>query len=98
MEKLHFNSKEEFVDLFNRKTRRVTDIIVYAIEQAIINKKKSAGLFEVTFQDYEQVIEISLPKATWQSALESCLDFYHKEQASDEAIDTWKLLELVKVY
>lgn len=97
MKKLHFNSTEEFESLFKREDKSVTDSIVRAIELAIVDKKRTAKIFEITFLSYEEQYEISLPKSQWAHALQSCLDFYHKHESVDEAIDTWKLLELVKV-
>lgn len=97
MVKIHFNSPEEFSSLFKRKEVNVTNAIVEAIEQAMIDRKKSAMLFEITFEEHDNLYEISLPSSQWTSALQSCLDHYHTLQMSDEAIDTWKLLEAAKV-
>ena len=97
MRKLHFNTTEEFESLFKKEDKAVTDSIVRAIEMAIVEKKRTAKIFEITFLSYEEYYEISLPKSQWAHALQSCLDFYHKHESVDEAIDTWKLLELVKV-
>ena len=94
---LHFNSAKEFEDLFSKKNLTVTNTIVTSIERAIIDKKKTAKLFMLTFQNYEDAFEITLPQACWKESLESCLNFYHKKNMQDEQIDTWKLLELVKV-
>jgi len=94
---LHFESSQEFEDLFNKKSLIITDAIVESIERAIVDKKDTAKLFSLTFQDYEDAYEITLPKACWRESLESCLDFYHKKDLQDQQIDTWKLLELVKV-
>lgn len=96
MVKLHFNTTEEFEELFKSKKRATTDAIVQGIEQAVIKNRKTAPLFEITFQESQRAFEISLPQAEWANALESCLDHYHQLQEADDAIDTWKLLEAVK--
>ena len=98
MVKLHFISTAEFETLFRNKTREVTDAIVVGIEIAIAENKKTAQLFEITFQDVDQMFEISLPQSQWKISLESCLDHYHKLEEVDKQIDTWKLLELVKTF
>lgn len=98
MVKLHFTTTDEFETLFKKKTREVTDAIVLGIEIAIANNKKTAQLFEITFQDVDQMFEISLPQSQWKISLESCLDHYHKLEEADKQIDTWKLLELVKTF
>ena len=96
MVRLHFNTTEEFEELFKSKKRATTDAIVNGIELALANNKKTAPLFEITFQETQRAFEISLPQAEWANALESCLDHYHHLQEADDAIDTWKLLEAVK--
>jgi hypothetical protein len=98
MKKLHFESTEQFVTLFQSKRKDVTDSIVESIEQAMSNCKKTALLFEITFEDAELMYEISLPASQWPSALEKCLEHYHELGLSNEQIDTWKLLEAAKVW
>lgn len=98
MRKLHFHTAEEFETLFKRNNVEVTTSIVKSIEQAMAERKRSAPLFEITFEEHENLYEISLPSSQWATALQSCLDHYHKLDMSDEAIDTWKLLEAAKVW
>jgi len=97
MVKLHFKTTEEFEVLFKSKKRNVTDAIVDGIQQAMMNRKKTAQLFEITFEEEETMFDISLPRAEWQQALSASLEHYHELEADDECIDTWKLLEAVKV-
>lgn len=97
MGKLHFNTPEEFTATFRKKNVDVTNTIVESIEKAMQNRKQTALLFEITFEEHDNLYEISLPRSQWEHALQSCLDFYHKEEMSDAAIDTWKLLEAAKV-
>lgn len=96
--KLHFNSTKEFEQLFKNKSTKVTNQIVSGIEKAMMGGHRSAVLFEITFEDYDRVFEISLPFSQWEVSLTSCLDHYHELNMPDEAIDTWKLLEAVKVW
>lgn len=98
MVKLHFTSTDEFETLFKNKSIKVTDAIVKGVQDAMQGGKKSAPLFEISFEDVDSLYEISLPQSQWVSALEHCLDYYHKEEMSDAAIDTWKLLEAAKVW
>ena len=44
MVNLHFETAEEFEDLFKRKSIKVTDAIVSGIEKALTENKKSAPL------------------------------------------------------
>lgn len=96
MTTLHFENLEEFTTLFKKKNKEVSDAIRLGVEKAMMNRKKSAELFQLTFADADDAYEITLPKAIWETALESCLNFYHDNDHADEAIDTWKLLEAVK--
>jgi hypothetical protein len=96
MTNLHFENLEEFTTLFREKNKEVSDAIRIGVENAMMNRKKSAELFQLTFADADDAYEITLPEAIWETALESCLNFYHENEHTDEAIDTWKLLEAVK--
>jgi len=98
MVKLHFNSTEEFESIFKRKTLSVTRSIIQGIEEALQKNKRTALLFEITFEEVDTMYEISLPKSQWQTALESCLEHLHKENLANEEIHCWKLLEAVKVW
>jgi len=98
MVKLHFNSTEEFESIFKRKTLSVTRSIIQGIEEALQKNKRTALLFEITFEEVDTMYEISLPKSQWQTALESCLEHLHKENLANEEIDCCKLLEAVKVW
>lgn len=97
MVKLHFETTDEFEQLFKSKTLTVTRAIYSGIEQAVIKNKRSAGLFQITFEEADMMYEITLPYSQWESALTNCLDHFHKEELADEAIDCWKLLEAIKV-
>ena len=96
MVRLHFNNTSEFEGLFKRKTLQVTRTIVDGVQKAYTSNKRSAPLFEITFDDVDTMYEISLPKSQWPMALEHCLDHLHKEDLADEQIDCWSLLESLK--
>ena len=98
MVKLHFNTTDEFEGLFKRKSLSVTRSIISGIEKAMQKNKRTAPLFEISFEEVDMMYEISLPKSQWQTALENCLEHLHKENLADEEIDCWKLLEAVKVW
>ena len=94
--KLHFNTTDEFEGLFKRKSLAVTRSIISGIEKAMQSRKRTAPLFEITFEEVDMMYEISLPQSQWQPALENCLEHLHAEELPDEQIDCWKLLEAVK--
>ena len=94
--KLHFNSTDEFDILFKKQTLAVTRSIIKGIEETMQSNKRSALLFEITFEGVDSMYEISLPVSQWTTALESCLSHLHKAGLADEQIDCWKLLEIAK--
>ena len=96
MRKLQFKTPEDFQEVFTSRKVMVTDAIVDSIEQAVMHNKKTANIFEVTFEEAEQLFEIALPLIEWVNALEAALDHYHEIEEADKCIDTWKLLEAVK--
>lgn len=98
MVKLHFETTQEFETLFKSKKKYVTDAIVLGIEKAMQDGKRTAMLFEITFEQVDMMYEISLPLSQWQQALEASLEHYHVLELPDEQIDTWKLLEAIKVW
>ena len=95
---LHFKNTDQFEILFRSKTLKVSDGIVSGIEKALQENKKTADLFQLTFEGVDHSYEISLNRVEWKAALENCLDHYHHLELADKQIDCWKLLELVKVW
>lgn len=100
MKKLNFNSTEEFESLFSgkNKKREVTDAIVEGIEEAMKFNKTSAPIFLFTFSEAEIEYEMSLPQDQWITALQACLEHYEELELTDECIDTWKLIEVIKFW
>lgn len=96
MKKLHFETIAQFEDAFTRSSRELTDSIVKGIELAILENKKSADVFSITFETYDGQFDISLPQTQWSSSLDACLKHYSELNLTDECIDTWKLMELLK--
>ena len=91
MKKLHFENTDEFERVFKAKDEEVTDAMVEGINEAFSYQKKSAELFEITFQDIDIVYEITLPSTQWEIALETCLNHYRDLEQSDKAIDVYLL-------
>ena len=91
MRKLHFENTDEFERVFKATDEEVTDAMVEGIQEAFTYQKKSAELFEITFENAELVYEITLPSTQWELALETCLNHYRDLEASDKAIDTYLL-------
>ena len=91
MRKLHFENTDEFERVFKATDEEVTDAMVEGIQEAFTYQKKSAELFEITFENADLVYEITLPSTQWELALETCLNHYRDLGASDKAIDTYLL-------
>lgn len=91
MVKLHFGNTEEFEKLFKSRDIQITDAIVEGIQEALSFHKKTAQLFQVSFEEVELSYEISLPSNQWNIALDNCLKHYTEIQESNKAIDTYLL-------
>ena len=98
MVRLHFKRTEDFEGLFKNKTLSVTRSIVKGIEAAMKENKKTAPLFEISFDEADTMFEISLSQSQWEPALQSCLEHLHAKELADEQIDCWKLLEAAKAW
>ena len=55
MVRLHFRDTKDFEGLFKNKKRNVTDGIVSGIEEAMKHNKKSAPLFQLTFDTVDRI-------------------------------------------
>ncbi len=96
MRKLQIESLEELESVFKEKTVDMTTNIRDSIQEAINNKKKTALLFEIEVDGMDTSFEISITTKEWMTALENCLKHYEEWGMSDEAIDTWQLIQKVK--
>ena len=66
---LHFENLNEFTTLFKEKNKEVSDAIRIGVENAMMKRKKTAELFQLTFADADDAYEITLPEAIWETAL-----------------------------
>ena len=96
MKKLVFESTDQFSEFFKGKSPELTNAIVESIRDAFMFQKKTANLFEITFDASDSVFEISLSHKEWIVALENCLKHYSEWEMGDEAIDTYLLIKELK--
>ena len=74
MVKLHFRDTSDFEVLFKRKTLSVTRSIIKGIEEAMQkNNSKTAPLFEISFENADNMYEISLPRSQWVQRIRKLL-------------------------
>lgn len=93
--KLSFGNIKELEDLFITPNLKVANGIVDGIEKSFAAKKKSALLFEFSFEGDEYEYSVSLPKEQWAPALKACLKKYEEHEMFDQAIDTYQLIQKV---
>ena len=93
--KLSFHDIEEFEKLFRAPSIEVANGIVTGIEQSHSKQKKTALLFEFSFEGDEYEYTVSLPKEQWSTALKACLKKYEELEMFDQAIDTFQLIQKV---
>jgi len=98
MKKLVFESTNEFSEYFKGKSPELTNTIVHAIRDAFMFHKKTANLFEISFDQSDSIFEISLSHKEWVVALENCLSHYHEWEMHDDEIDTWQLIKEIKLW
>jgi hypothetical protein len=98
MKQLSFRTPDEFSEFFKAKNPELTNTISNAIREAMSFNKKTAQLFEISFEGVDTVFEISLTKNQWVVALENCLSHYEEWQMGDDAIDTYLLIKDVKAW
>lgn len=96
MKKLQIESLKELENIFKKKSVSMTNNIREGIQEAKINKKKTAILFEIDVQGLDANFEISLRSKEWIPALENCLKHYEEWGMGDEAIDTYLLIKELK--
>jgi hypothetical protein len=96
MRKLQIQSLEELESIFREKTVDMTTNIRDSIQEAVNNRKKTALLFEIEVDGMDTSFEVSITTKEWMTALENCLKHYEEWGMSDEAIDTWQLIQKVK--
>lgn len=75
----------------------MTNSIRNSIQEAIEKNRKTAQLFEIEVEGLDSVFEISITSREFQTALENCLKHYQEWEMYDDDIDTWQLLEKLKV-
>lgn len=95
MKKIKFQNTDEFERVFKKRDLEITDSIYESIEEASNSKKKTANLFEISFEDVDITYDITLPNSQWETALQACLDIYTELSESDKAIDTYLLKKRV---
>ena len=98
MKKLIFRSTDEFSEFFKGKSPELTNAIVHSIREAFMFHKKTANLFEISFDESDSIFEISLAHKEWIVALENCLSHYEEWEMGDDAIDTFLLIKEIKAW
>lgn len=96
MRKLQIESLDELESIFREKSVDMTNNIREGIQEAFEKKKKTALLFEIELEGMDTSFEISLTSKEWVTALENCLRHYEEWEMSDDAIDTWQLIQKIK--
>jgi len=93
MKRFTFDALDDFESFFSGTNNEVTDAIVEGIKKAIENKKKTADVFELGFDEEDDFFEVSLPLSEWPQALSACMNKYEEAERYDDVIDTFNLLK-----
>ena len=93
MRRLTVEGINEISDMFREKTVDMTTSIRNSIQEALDQNKKTANLFEVEFEGVETIMEITLPRNQWKTALDNCLKHFEEWEMGDDALDTYLILK-----
>lgn len=88
---IHLETLEEFESLFDGDNPTITLGIFEGIREALEKNTEEAELFNITFEESDDLYEISLDSEQWGHALDNCLEKFEKFEMYDEAIDTFQL-------
>lgn len=91
-----FESIEEFIYFSNNSKDTICSCILSSLTTAFEENEANPILFEISLKDMENSYELSLDRSQWETALEKCLEILVEESKSDEAIDTYLLLQTIK--
>lgn len=95
MKRLVVEGIHEFSDMFREKSVDMTTSIRDSIQEALEQNKRTANLFEVEFEGIETIMEITLPKNQWKTALDNCLKHFREWEMADDEIDTYLLIKKI---
>ena len=96
MKKLQIESLEELNSMFKHKTVDITTSVRDSIQEAFVNKKRTALLFEIEMDGMDTAFEISITTKEWETALQNCLSHFREWGMQDDEIDTWQLIQKIK--
>jgi len=93
---LTFKDREEFERLFTPNNGELVAQMSDTIREASEAKKNTAEIFLISFDNSDFSYEVTIAKKEWPVVLQQCLEYYHKNEMSDECIDVWQLLDKIK--
>jgi hypothetical protein len=98
-----FESPQEFIKQLNhsgesgffvsKEGQKLLDILVYQIETAIIDGKKTAPLFNLSFEQSSRSFSILSTKSNWKKILKTCQAYFEKAGEIDKSIDTYMVIK-----
>jgi len=80
---------QDFNETFNENNNLVCEYIIQGIDEAIGNKKKTANLFSVEFENDDYSYQVTLPSTGWSSTLSKIRDALHSRGKFDDAIEAY---------
>jgi microcompartment protein CcmL/EutN len=87
---------DELDEIFNPENEILIEGMYKAVNQAFKEGKSTAEVFRITVGEADYSYEVSVPREEWSNVLETVLNFFHKEERTDECIDVWQLQEGIK--
>lgn len=98
MKVLEIETIKDFAPALKEQRTSLADSVVEGIETALLEKKKSAVLFEIKVlkQPEPNHHVVSLPSSEWSTTLQAQLKHYREKEDHDSELETWLVLKKVK--
>jgi len=95
---LEINVKDykELDEVFSPGNEVLIEQMYKAVTKAYDEDRQSAEVFKITVGQADYSYEVSVPREEWNNVLKTVLDFFHKQERTDECIDVWQLQEKIQ--
>ena len=96
MIEINVKDYNELDEIFNPENEVLIEEMYKAVSEAFKEGKSTAEVFRITVGEADYSYEVSVPREEWHNVLDTVLNFFHKEERTDECIDVWQLQEGIK--
>lgn len=91
-----FETVKELQQFAETARDEICSCILFSLNQAIEEDDDEPVVFDLSLKNGTDVYEMYLNKVEWDKALDTCLSFFTENNLSDQAIDTYLLIQKIK--